>query len=1500
MKQIFLFIITLAFIKDISAQTILNRGDIAILGVNVAVNKTTQDEITFVCFKNITSGTEIQLTDNGYANCSDSTWTSAEGGVKMKRVGGTIPAGTVLTLRTGNTSGDIVKFTYPDSSWAMSDLATGVTAAKFNLEATGDNFFIAQDGVWSSDPIYGCTVTGGGIKAIATFPGNNGRIITGFNSTQWQSLQSTLGASGAYPELDCFSIAPSTGKYLFYKYNGLLTAANQKDWLVRINNPANWKSYTTSALYYAATPKIDSTSLPILTGGDIPDPSWIPPSAAICSGGGEIDLSTFIIGTKGGTWSGNQVVNGKFNPAGLSGKYAITYSLPFSSSKGSCPLTKTDSILVNSVITPTVNAAIISPDQYLQSGKVDYKFYCTGTKVTFSANATETGLTPTYQWYRNDTIISGATSKTYTDSIVTSATYQCKVTSNSACAAGVTVINPRLIIGLDKLPSVSFSSVGSNCSGFDTLKLRGVSGIESVIWKNGNDVVKQVNYSLIPVSGNKTVAGGNGIGYAANQLSSPSDISVDKDGAVYIADFNNDRVQKWNSNAVAGSTVAGGHVNGYAANQVNPSSVFVDKDYTVYVGDYYAHRVQKWVKGAAEGVVVAGGHFSGSAANQVISPTGIFVDSIGNVYVSDVDNHRVQKWAPGAVEGITVAGGNGAGGAANQLNGPRGITVDDSGYVYVADYYNNRVQKWAPGATSGETFAGAGVLFNPTSLCFDAQKTLYIAEFGKQRVVKWLKGATSGITVGGTIPISALYGLAVDKKGNNVYVCDAQNNYVFKISQLSRVDSNYIPTSNGNYYALVTDNNGCTAKTNTIAVQQSGLPSISIAATTNAVCPNTTVSFKAKANNIGADYSFQWYKNNVAIDNAQDSILNIDSLTVIDSVYCKVVVNPRCNNPLVATSKKLTPNLIKSRTINITKSGCYTVFYNGKSYTNDTIMIDTLRAKGGCDSIINKVSLHVFKASYSTTNASICLGSSYLFNGTSYNQSGTYTAHLSNSRGCDSSATLILSIVPTVTPTLEIAANSTTILANESVTFTANTQNISDMPTYQWIKNSVPIVGANASSFNTDQLKNNDTISCLVTTNQSCATANNLLSNKLIINVNIWISGTVKNPNGIIIPSVSLLLNGKNTATLDAKGTFNLNVSANNNYTITAFKNDDKLVSNGVNGTDISLIQSHILKKVLLNSPFKLIAGDVNSDGSVNGTDIALIKSLILKRLTKFNGNRLWTFVDSSYAFPVPTKPFPYRDSITLIGQKANTNINSFIGVKLGDVNYDWNAAVLGNGVNNNSPIELYNDDIIVNQLENEVRIPIRIKNFNQIMGIQFTLNFNKNAFALKAIENNKIGADYNLDFIEDGKIPFLWVDATCEPKTLADSTLLFELVFNKKGDFNTEEIKLSDDITSINAFDGNYKTVGVFKTKGVITEKSMLNDAMTIYPNPAKDKLMIKGQHINKIEVIDNSGRIIKSMQVKDATNPSLMVSKLGKGVYHLSVQTINGKTNLITFIKE
>jgi hypothetical protein len=95
-------------------------------------------------------------------------------------------------------------------------------------------------------------------------------------------------------------------------------------------------------------------------------------------------------------------------------------------------------------------------------------------------------------------------------------------------------------------------------------------------------------------------------------------------------------------------------------------------------------------------------------------------------------------------------------------------------------------------------------------------------------------------------------------------------------------------------------------------------------------------------------------------------------------------------------------------------------------------------------------------------------------------------------------------------------------------------------------------------------------------------------------------------------------------------------------------------------------------------------------------------------------------------------------------------------------------------------------------------------------------------------------------------------------------------------------------------------KDGAVSYSKVVSCELSVVSKQIAVYPNPSRDKVTINGNHIASVQVIDNIGRVVKVVTLKDATNPTLIVSGLASGIYHLSIQTTDGKTSTIGFVKE
>ncbi|CAF5112580.1 unnamed protein product [Rotaria sp. Silwood1] len=198
----------------------------------------------------------------------------------------------------------------------------------------------------------------------------------------------------------------------------------------------------------------------------------------------------------------------------------------------------------------------------------------------------------------------------------------------------------------------------------------------------------------------KVVAGEN----KAHQLKWPRDVIIDKENdSLIISDWENKRVVRWSRrNGTRGETiisniscivVAGGNGKGNRLDQLDyPRYVFIDRDHSVYLSEYENRRVMKWEKGAKQGIVVAGGQ--GQSLIELNKPEGVVVDQLGTVYVTDYGNHRIMRWPKGATQGSVIIDGNGYGAQSNQLNGPVGLSFDRHGNLCVAEFGNDRVQKF--------------------------------------------------------------------------------------------------------------------------------------------------------------------------------------------------------------------------------------------------------------------------------------------------------------------------------------------------------------------------------------------------------------------------------------------------------------------------------------------------------------------------------------------------------------------------------------------------------------------------------------------------------------------------------------------------------------------------------------------------------------------------------------------------------------------------------------
>jgi hypothetical protein len=146
-----------------------------------------------------------------------------------------------------------------------------------------------------------------------------------------------------------------------------------------------------------------------------------------------------------------------------------------------------------------------------------------------------------------------------------------------------------------------------------------------------------------------------GLGFPDNSsmgLNLPGGILLDEPNSyLYVADVMNNRIQRYSLNSTwpcNGTTVAGGNGPGNYSNQLNqPNYVRISKTGAMYIADTNNNRIQRWQLGATEGVTIAGdpGGNAGSSATTLNSPAGVALSANETqIYVTDANNNRVQRF----------------------------------------------------------------------------------------------------------------------------------------------------------------------------------------------------------------------------------------------------------------------------------------------------------------------------------------------------------------------------------------------------------------------------------------------------------------------------------------------------------------------------------------------------------------------------------------------------------------------------------------------------------------------------------------------------------------------------------------------------------------------------------------------------------------------------------------------------------------------------------------
>jgi hypothetical protein len=258
------------------------------------------------------------------------------------------------------------------------------------------------------------------------------------------------------------------------------------------------------------------------------------------------------------------------------------------------------------------------------------------------------------------------------------------------------------------------------------------------------------------------------------------------------------------------------------------------------------------------------------------------------------------------------------------------------------------------------------------------------------------------------------------------------------------------------------------------------------------------------------------------------------------------------------------------------------------------------------------------------------------------------------------------------------------------------------------------------------------------------------------------VSGGITTESGIGVEGVEVNLSGKITMLYmsDNKGKYSFGgLEMGNDYTITPHLDKDPM--NGVSTYDLAMITRHVLSQQLLDSPYKIIAADVNNSRSVTTLDLIQLRKLILGIEGSFISNTSWRFIDAAFKFPDPQNPWqtPFPEVV---------NVN--------DLDRDITASFIAGHWTMRAADQSIRAGTVA-------RIPV-YGDFDGIEGIQFTLNFDREAVELVEIEHGIARVENIGMFPEQGVLTASWNAGSAQ--TIGEGQPFFTLVLKAKSDISS------------------------------------------------------------------------------------------------------------------
>ncbi len=358
-----------------------------------------------------------------------------------------------------------------------------------------------------------------------------------------------------------------------------------------------------------------------------------------------------------------------------------------------------------------------------------------------------------------------------------------------------------------------------------------------------------------------------------------------------------------------------------------------------------------------------------------------------------------------------------------------------------------------------------------------------------------------------------------------------------------------------------------------------------------------------------------------------------------------------------------------------------------------------------------------------------------------------------------------------------------------------------------------------------------------------------------------------------------------NMTGIDGEFAFSENIY-DNDYQISVNGEDDYL--NGVSTLDLLIMQKHILGVERLDSPYKVIAADIDQSESITAIDLIELRKLILGIYDELPNNDSWKFVNKDQQFANVHSPWPIQEEVSLYGFDDSSMENDFVAVKIGDVNNNVQLSLTDKSVDTRTSERVYLTTEFLEIGSNQYLVPFYFSDSKEINAFQFNLALEHSGMDILEVESGR------LDIVESNynnggdAIKLLWHSNT--PKKVKQNEALFYLTIRSDKPITLDMLSLVNDGLDNEVIDTDWNSVITAFEANRVNANVLFQNTPNPFSNETTISFALEASMPYEVTIIDTKGQIvdvIKGIGVLGINNLIVNQEKIGgAGIYYYQLK--------------